>query len=187
MARHFRSTKIILIALFTFLALSDASMIVYLFDSASSSLSPQQKLAAQDAQIKLLQADVARARAIRLSMPGTKADCDRFDNSLPLARQGYSVITAEFEQLGRESGLQISSLDFRPNDLAARGMTELFVDVKVAGTYKSVVRFINGVQRSHNYYVLDTLSLAKDTAGTPGSTGTVNVDLHLKSYFKGAT
>jgi Tfp pilus assembly protein PilO len=119
-------------------------------------------------------------------MPGTKADCDRFDDSLPLARQGYSVITTEFEQLGRESGLQISSLDFRPADLAARGMTELLVDVKVAGNYKSVVRFINGVQRSQNYYVLDSLSLAKDTAGTPGSTGTVNVDLHLKSYFKGA-
>jgi Tfp pilus assembly protein PilO len=119
-------------------------------------------------------------------MPGTKADCDRFDDSLPPVRLGYSVITAEFEQLGRESGLQISSLAFRPTDLAARGMTELAVDAKVAGTYKSVVRFLNGVQRSQNYYVLDSLSLAKDSGGTPGSTGTVNVDLHMKSYFKGA-
>ena len=185
MARHFRSMKIFLIALLTFLVLADASMVFYLWDSASS-LSPQQELAAQDAQIKLHQADVARARAIRLNMPGTKADCDRFDDSLPPARQGYSVITAEFEQLGRESGLQISSLAFRPTDLAARGMTELAVDAKVAGTYKSVVRFLNGVQRSQNYYVLDSLSLAKDAGGTPGSAGTVNVDLHMKSYFKGA-
>jgi Tfp pilus assembly protein PilO len=184
MARHFRSTKISLIALFGFLVLSDASMVLYLLDSASS-LSPEQELAAQNAQIKLLRADVARARDIRLNMPGTKADCDRFDDSLPPVRLGYSVITAEFEQLGRESGLQISSLAFRPTDLAARGMTELAVDAKVAGNYKSVVRFLNGVQRSQNYYVLDSLSLSKDS-GAPGSTGTVNVDLHMKSYFKGA-
>ena len=172
-----------ILALVGVLLVVDGVLLVY--SLAGSARVPQkQDLAAQSTQISLLRADVARARSIQRDMPKTKTDCERFENSLPLARGGYSTITSELGELGRTSGLQISSLDFHSTPIATRGLTEVAVDAKVAGDYKSVVKFLNGVQRSVNYYIIESLSLAP--SGPSGPSGAVSVDLHLKSYFKGA-
>jgi Tfp pilus assembly protein PilO len=172
-----------LLAVVGALLLVDGTLLVYSL-AASARVPQQQELVAQSTQISLLRADVARARSIQRDMPKTKADCERFENSLPSARGGYSAITTELGELGRTSGLQISSLDFHSTPIATRGLTEVAVDAKVAGDYKSVVKFLNGVQRSVNYYIIESLSLAP--SGTSGPSGAVSVDLHLKSYFKGA-
>ena len=86
--------------------------------------------------------------------------------------------------MGRTAGLQIGSLDFHSTPIVARGLTEVAVDAKVTGDYKSVVKFLNGVQRSSNYYIIESLSLAP--SGPSGPSGAVSVDVHLLSYFKGA-
>lgn len=186
MRRDFQRWKDLLLAVVAVLLLADGAMVVYSFMMTSSTISPQQLLASQTTEIRLLKADVQRARSIERDMPKTKADCDRFEGSLPTARAGYSAITVELGELGRASGLQISSLDFHSVEIAARGMTEVTVDAKVTGDYKSVVKFLNGMQRSTNYYIIESLSLAPSTAvTTPGTSGPVGVDLHLKSYFKG--
>jgi type IV pilus assembly protein PilO len=186
MRRNFQRQKIILLAILAAFFMADAAMAIYSFTVASSALSPRQELTVQSTQIKLLKADVARARAIQRDMPKTKVDCDRFEDSLPPARTFYSAINSEFADLGRQAGLQIGSLGFRTVDVPAHGMTEVSVDAKVTGDYKSVVRFINAVQRSKSYYILESLSLAKDAGAALGAAGTVSVDLHFKSYFKGA-
>lgn len=163
--------------------LVDGALLAYSF-AASARAPQQQELSAQSTQIRLLRADVARARSIQRDMPKTKVDCERFENSLPLARGGYSAVTTELGELSRTAGLQISSLDFHSTPIATRGLTEVAVDAKVAGDYKSVVKFLNGVQRSMNYYIIESLSLAPSS--TLGPSGQVSVDVHLKSYFKGA-
>ena len=161
----------------------DGGLLVYSL-GASARVPQQQELAAESTRISLLRADVARARAIQRDMPKTKADCERFETSLPPARGGYSAITTELGELGRTAGLQIGSLDFHSTPIVARGLTEVAVDAKVTGDYKSVVKFLNGVQRSASYYIIESLSLAP--SGPSGPSGAVSVDVHLLSYFKGA-
>jgi Tfp pilus assembly protein PilO len=185
MGKDFQRFKLpILLAVGALLA-ADGVMAFYAYHMSSSERSAQQELAAQLTEIKLLKADVARASAIRSAFPATKADCERFKDSLPSARSGYSVITAELGDVGRQANLQIGSLEFHPNEIPARDLTEVLVNATVTGNYRSIMRFVNGVQRSKNYYIVESLSLASDTAGAPGGSGTVRVDLHLKSYFKG--
>lgn len=53
----------------------------------------------------------------------------------------------------------------------------------VVGDYKSVVTFLNALQRSSNYYVVEDLALAPDGSAQKG-TGAVRVALHLKSFFR---
>jgi type IV pilus assembly protein PilO len=185
MAHDFQRQKNLTLAVVAVLLFADAAMALYSFNTASSDRS-KQELAAQTTEVKLLKADVERARAIQLAMPTTKVDCERFKDSLPSARTGYSLTTAELGELGHKSGLQIGSHDFHPTDLPARDMTEVSINATVTGNYKSIMRFLNGVQRSKNYYIVESLSLGTDAAAVPGAPGTVRVDLHLKSYFKGA-
>jgi type IV pilus assembly protein PilO len=165
---------------------ADAIMTVYSIRIASSMMSPQQEVNALTIQLKLLQADVKRAREIQQQMPTTKADCERFEKSLPPAGSGYSVISADLEQIGHSAGLLIDTLSFHPADLAGRGITEVSLDAVVSGNYKSIVHFLNGIQHSQNHYIVDVVSLANERTGQ-AALPSVRVNLHLRSYFKAGT
>jgi Type II secretion system (T2SS), protein M subtype b len=184
MRSDFRLRRNVILGVVGALLVADAAMGVYSMEMASTKLSPQQELAEQTTQVKLLKADVERAAAIQQDLPKIKADCERFEGSLPPAGGGYSVISSELAQLAREAGLQISTLGFHGKELVGKGMTEVTVDATVAGDYKSVVHFLNGLQRSANYYVVESLTLGTDTVAAGAPHGSVKVVLHLKSYFK---
>jgi hypothetical protein len=145
---------------------------------------PQSELAGQKAEAKLLKADIRRAREIRQSIPQTKADCERFEESLLSSSVGYSAVTAELTEIAKNSGLQTPSVGFHSKELPDRSMVEIELDVTLNSDYKGVVRFVTGLQRSKNHYIVDSLTLASD----PGqhASGALRVALHLKSYFKNA-
>jgi type IV pilus assembly protein PilO len=183
MKLDFKRQKAIIVAGLVLLIGADSAMAIYSVNRASSTRSPQQELAGQTTQLKLLQADVERARTIKKDVPAARRDCDEFESSLPHAGTGYSVVSSELSEFGRKAGLQIGSLSFHQNDLAGRGVAEVTVDAEVTGDYKSVVKFLNGLQRSENYYSVDSLALSGEAGGRTPS-GTLRVALHLKAYFK---
>jgi len=183
MNSKFERRKIILLALVGILLVADSAMTFYSAHMRSSDMSPQRQLAAQVALIRLLRADVKRAREIQHAVPKTQADCVLFENLLPPAGTGYSVISEELQDLSQKSGLQIATLSFHPKDLTEHGITEVSLDAAITGDYKSVVRFLNALQRSKNRYVVDDLSLANQVAGSAVQTD-VRVNLHIRSYFR---
>jgi type IV pilus assembly protein PilO len=183
MKLDFQRQKTIIVAGLVLLLGADSAMAIYSVSRASSTRSPQQELAVQNTQLKLLQADVERARMIKKDVPTARRDCDEFESSLPHAGTGYSVVSSELAEFGHKAGLQIGSLSFHQNDHESRGVSEVTVDAEVTGDYKSVVRFLNGVQRSENYYAVDSLTLSGEAGGRTPS-GTLRVALHLKAYFK---
>jgi len=186
MKLDFHRRKIIIASGLVLLISADAAMAIYSANISSSRRSPQQELAGWATQLKVLQADVERARNIRKDTPAAKRDCDEFENSLLPVGSGYSVVSSELAEIGHKAGLQISSLGFHEKDLAGRGVAEVSVDVTVAGDYKSVVRFLNAMQRSASNYAVDSLALTKESAqGAPS--GSVKVDFHVKAYFKAGT
>src|SRR5579864_4945647 len=120
---EFSSERVMVVSGLAILIIVDALLALYSMES--STRFPQNELAAQKAQVKLLKADVRRALAIQGSMPQTKADCERFENSLPSSSTGYSIITTELSETAKHSGLQIASLGFRPKDVPGRNMVEI--------------------------------------------------------------
>ena len=186
MRRDFQRQKRLILGTLALFLVADLAMAAYTWQMASASSSPQQLLAEQNTRIKLLRADLQRARGIRKDIPIIKADCDRFEASLPSGSSGYSEVSSELYSLAGKAGLQIASLGFRPKELLGRGITEVALDATVSGDYQSVVRFFNGVQRSENYYVVGSLTIDPDSSTRQRAHGSVRVILHLTSYFKGA-
>ncbi len=128
---------------------------------------------------KLLAADVDRAWSIRRRLPDIQREADEFfAKELREASTGYSAIVADLGGVAQQAGLQTDSITFKQRDVPNRGVIEVEVAAVVDGSYPSLITFINGLERSSNFYVLDSLSLASSAGGN------LKLNLQLRTYFR---
>src|ERR1700674_5867609 len=107
-------------------------------------------------QHDLLAADVVRGERIQKELPAVGKQCDAFLKAqLPSARGEYSAVVDNLGAVARTAGLQAENVSFRQHDADKRGIILVEVAATVNGDYPSVVRFIDGLQHSSNFYVLD--------------------------------
>jgi Tfp pilus assembly protein PilO len=131
-------------------------------------------------EAKLLRLDVERGEKIRASLPQTGKDCDAFYHDTFLDEStGYSRIETDLGAIASESGVKISGFTFKQKEIKDRGVTEIGIATSVDADYPSVIRFINGLERSKNFYLLDNLQLGSASAG-----GGIRLDLGLHTYFR---
>jgi hypothetical protein len=93
---------------------------------------------------------------------------------------GYSMVSAELGALAAKSGLHLQSRNLSASLVKGRNLTQLSIDAQVTGDYRGVVRFLNELQRSRNFYAVQSLS------AHPSARGSVQVGVHIKTYFRAA-
>jgi hypothetical protein len=71
-----------------------------------------------------------------------------------------------------------------PKEIPNRGLQMVEMEATVTGDYASVVRFLNGLQRSDSVYEVDGLTLTADSQSHAG--GALRVNLRMKTYFRDA-
>jgi len=162
------------------LLLADIALGVFLWETsrqnAESRRSQREKLALN---AKLMTGDVKRAEAIRAALPQVGKDCSVFyEKTFPSATSGYSDIETDLDTIASHAGLNTSGVTFKPTVLKDRGVTQLEITTQVSGDYNSIIKFINGLEVSKNFYLLSDLAL--DSA----STGGIRLQLKLHTYFR---
>jgi Type II secretion system (T2SS), protein M subtype b len=146
---------------------------------ATSPRTPRVELALLKRRHDLLAADVARGDRIRGELPAVQQQSSAFLKAhLRPAATGYSAVVANLGALASRAGLQTENLTFQQHQPDKRGTIEVQIAATVNGDYPSVVRFIDGLERSDDFYVLDGLSLAA------GSAGQLRLNLQLRTYFR---
>jgi hypothetical protein len=186
MRRDFTTRKRAILGLVVLLVLADFALAAYSWELASAPRTAPQEIANRALQLKRMQADIERAQKIRDEMPNTQKDCEKFEKSLLLASSGYSSLSAELGEIARRSGVQLVDLAFKPTAVAERGMTELVVDSTIGGDYRSVIQFLNGLQRSANHYIVESLTLATE-GGSQGPANVIKVGVHIRTYLRTTT
>src|SRR6266478_37369 len=111
---------------------------------------------------------------------------ERLSNRSPaLAASSPSSVSAELGELAAKAGLRLDSRSFKPKAVKGHDLTELAIDAQVIGDYRGVVRFLNGLQRSKNFYAVEGLS-ARSFTQKQGARGALQVTVHIKTYFRAA-
>ena len=184
MRRDFKVKKRAIVFVLVLLIAADLALGVYTWNLASAQ-SAQQELALLTRNRDLLKKDIQRAQAIRRQIPAIQKDCDGFEQSLFPESTVYSSVSAELSSLAGKSGLRLDSrsLNFKP--VKGHNLTELKIDAQVTGDYRGIVRFLNGLQRSPNFYAVDGLS-ARSGNQAQGARGALQVTVHLKTYVRAA-
>jgi Tfp pilus assembly protein PilO len=184
MQRDFTFRRQAILAGLVLLVLADVTLAVYSWQLASAPQTPQQQFTLETQQHDMLKGDIRHAQGIRDKIPAIQVQFDQIEKSFRPASSGYSAVRSELGEIGKKAGIQLEDLSFKQTEIANRGMTEVLIDATINGDYKSVIHFLNGVQRSTNYEV-DNLTLAADNSNQ-GASGVIKVSLHLKTYFRTA-
>jgi hypothetical protein len=112
-------------------------------------------------------------------MPQVGRECDAFyQKAFFDSTTGYSRIESDLNAISREAGVQTSGLKFKQKAVKNRGVTEIDISTKVTADYPSLIRFINGIERSQDFYLLDGLALHS------AASGMVDLDLSLHTFFR---
>jgi hypothetical protein len=165
------------------LLLADLGLAIYSWQASTSLRTPMAQLDSDSHKLGLLNADIERAEKIRHDLPATVADCDKFDAALLPASSGNSAVTAELDALAKKSSVQIQALALRHKEINGRNLTQIDLDTTVSGDYSNIVRFMNSLQRSQNFYIVESLNLQSEGQGSARPSA-LRIGLHLKTYFR---
>jgi Tfp pilus assembly protein PilO len=137
------------------------------------------ELRQMELQEKLYQADTTRLQKFRSELPADEKQWDEFftSNFRP-AGAGYSAISSDLGELSRSAGLRSDTISFREHKPDPNGLMEVEITTAVEGDYESLVNFVNKLEHSNNFYVLDSLTLA------PSNVGSLRLNVQLRTYFR---
>lgn len=176
-----KAWKIAITVVLAAIVAADAGLAIFLWrDSRQSPVVQQVNASYLEVQAKLFQADVARGTKIRQSLPQVGRDCDRFYREAFLdPGTGYSEIESDLDDIASKSGLKMGEIQYKRADWKDRGVTELTIDADVQGSYSAVIQFINGIERSKRFYLLQDLALQSASNG-----GGIRLALQLRTFFR---
>jgi hypothetical protein len=183
MRRDFKIQKQLIIGGLALLIGADLCLAAYSWRQSATPQTPKDQLTAEVQKLDLLRADIRRAEEIKEKMPDTRKDCDKFEQSLRPSTTGYSAISTEIGAIASKSALQVDDLSFKQKAVPTRNLEAVDMDATVNGDYASLVKFLNGLQRSENVYEVEGLSVATDAQKTGGN-GPVRVVVHMRTYFR---
>jgi Tfp pilus assembly protein PilO len=128
---------------------------------------------------KQYRADNTRLERFRAELPTDEKQWDEFFNThFHPAGAGYSAISEDLGDLSRTAGLRSDSISFHQHAPDARGLMQVDISTAVEGDYDNLVQFLNKLEHSDNFYVLDSLALA------PSTVGKLRLNVQLRTYFR---
>jgi hypothetical protein len=128
---------------------------------------------------KSYRADNARLDKFRVELPADEKQWDEFFMThFRPAGAGYSAVSEDLGQLSHSAGLRTDTITFHQHNPDARGLIEVEIATAVEGDYASLVNFLDKLEHSDHFYVLDGLALASSSAGK------VRLNIQLRTYFR---
>lgn len=128
---------------------------------------------------KQYRADNARLERFKTELPADEKEWDQFFTThFHPAGAGYSAISENLGELSRSAGLKADAITFHQHTADARGLMQVDIATAVEGDYDGLIQFLNKLEHSDNFYVLDSLALASSTGGK------LRLNVQLRTYFR---
>ena len=103
-------------------------------------------------------------RGLDKKIPQAQRDVDAFyRDRFP---SGYSDISTTLDKLAAENGVSVSSEKYSQKESDLQTLQRVEIEADVSGDYVPLVKFINSVERSKLFFIVDELDLGGQQAGT---------------------
>ena len=89
-----------------------------------------------------------------------------------------SDLAAELGKLASANGVRIMQAKYKQEDLTGAGVAPVEIEGNFSGDYLQLIRFINALERSKQFFTVDSVSLAGE------SSGPVKLDVKMHSFLR---
>ena len=162
------------IVLAVLLLLDVAAVVLLMTPLAGRESLRQQEL--RDAWLNLKARESAPWRGLDKKIPQAKREIDAFyQDRLP---SSYSAISTNLDRIAAESGVKVSSERYAQKDAEIPSVQRVEIDADVSGDYVPLAKFINSLERSQLFFLIDGLDLGGQQSGT------VRLHIKLETYLR---
>jgi type IV pilus assembly protein PilO len=153
--------------------------IIYLLSPLSaSSAQKQQELLDRQRQLRAAEEQTRPLQQLPQLVAKAQSDIAHFSTER-LPAYPSSVYNTIYD-LARKSNVNMGDVKYESFDTLAPPLQLLQVKARVSGGYPNLVRFINAIERSRLFFVIDGLQLGE----TRGSDGSIQLSLTLETYLR---
>ncbi len=93
----------------------------------------------------------------------------------------YSAISDTIGKLAGENHVQVSAVRYDAKDTDVAGVQRIGISSSITGGYADEMRFINALERSKTFFVINSVTLG----GAEG--GAVRLELHIETFLRSAS
>jgi Tfp pilus assembly protein PilO len=90
---------------------------------------------------------------------------------------GYSQIVGSLGDIAIRSGVSLSQVSYTQGTPGS-DMAEVSIEVSVSGNYSQLLRFVNGIERDRNFFIVRALSF------TGQQSGDVNLHVRISTWLR---
>jgi len=157
------------------LAVLDLACVGYLLSPAGRSRQARQREYYElRAQLTAKKQEVLPTRGMDQKLKQASQDIGTFDEQRLPTR--YSDVAEELGKLATDTGVHLAGVKYDEKDAAIEGLRKLNVELTLSGDYLQEVKFINGLERSKMFFLIDGVNLAEQQ-------GNVRLQLKLETYL----
>ncbi len=137
-------------------------------------------VAAQQVQLKAAQIAARPLQGLDVKLKNASSQADQFSfERLPV---NYSEVATELGVLVKRDNVHLTRVQYAQSAVdgdAAGQLTQVLMDAGLSGDYRSLVTFINGLERDKVFFLITGISL------TGQQTGQVNLRIRIVTYLRG--
>jgi hypothetical protein len=164
------------LAIITMLCVSAVAGVLLLSPLVGSSASRKEELHALTVELRQKTKQVEPLRGLDKKVALAKDQINQFYSERFPTHE--SVISDEMGKIAAENGVKLGQVKYETKDPEPIGLTPVFMEANCQGDYLHVVRFINALERSKTFFLVNTVVLG-DAQG-----GTVKLQMKLESYLR---
>ena len=146
-------------------------------DWAATNGNSTDALAGKQVELKALNLETAPLRGLDRRVEESRSKIQAFyDKRIP---RNYSSIATHIGEIQLKSGVRLSRVQYTQG-LPGSDLTEIQLDAGISGDYSQIMRFVNGLERDQNFFVIRAMALT----GQQG--GLVNLRLRVSTWLRPA-
>lgn len=132
-------------------------------------------------------ADKLAARVQKIQTARTQGDGLLESITMP-RRAAFSTIVSELDQAGKKAGIELRDrgLTVEPID-GSDTLSMLTVTQGLEGSYENLVKFLNMLDRSPRFLIIESLGAAPQQSGAQQSSAVLSVSVRLDAFVRDAT
>ena len=138
-------------------------------------------VAKQEVALKTAKIQARPLEGLDAKLKRANGDADTFyEERLPLS---YSEVVTELGALSTRDKVRLARVQYVQSAVAgdaAGQLVQVQMDAGLTGDYRSLVTFINGLERDRVFFLINSVTL------TGQQTGTVNLRVRITTYLRGA-